>query len=154
MGGCLSACETLPNRDNSLQREIESASQQRIYYASFEAVWRSAQIALRYPMALTNMDNGELETDWIRALDGFIPPGPRRNISAGMLYKLRLSLVRGKANGRPSVRVTIRKQLKRNSDFFSEEEYLLSDGIEERVILYRIEREIILFDLLRTIQPS
>ncbi len=145
----LLGCETFQGHDNRVQRSLENAFQQRVYYASYESVWRAAQVALKYPIALNNMDNGILETDWVRALDGYVSPATRKTASAGVRYRLQLTLVKGRTSNRDSVKVTIRKIQQRTSDFFSEAEPIQSDSLEEKVILYRIERELIIFDALR-----
>lgn len=147
-------CENLQTHDNRVQRALESANQQRVYFGTYEAVWRAAQVALKYPIALNNMDNGILETDWIRALDGFMPPASKRTPSAGVRYRLQLTLVKGRINNRESVKVTIKKLLQRQSDFFSDAEPLPSDALEEKVILYRIERELIIFEALKKISQK
>lgn len=152
----LTGCESfqLATHDNRIQRSLENAYQQKIYFATYESVWRAAQVALKYPIALNNMDNGVLETDWVRALDGFIAPANKKTPSAGVKYRIQLTLVKGKLQNRDSVKVTIRKVMQRTNDFFSEAEPLQTDALEEKVILYRIERELIIFDALKKIHDK
>ena len=95
------------------------------------------------------MDNGTLETDWIKAADGFQNPEAEKEPSAGLKYKISLTLVKGKIEGKESVRVTMTKKIERQRDFFSEPESLESDGLEEKIIFYRIEREIIVDEGLK-----
>jgi len=116
---------------------------------SYESVWRAAQLTLKYPIAVNNMENGILETEWIRGVDGFLPPKATIEPSAGMKYKITLNMVKGKLDGRNSVRVTITKKIERQKDFFSDVETLTSDGYEEKVIAYRIEREILIEEALK-----
>lgn len=97
------------------------------------------------------MDNGVLETDWVRALEGFAPPGSSKIPSSGIRYKISLNMVKGRSQGRESVRVTLRKNLERQRDFFSDPEAMVSDALEENVILYRIERELIIQDALKKV---
>lgn len=145
------ACETgLPQR--KVDPSAPPPSQE--FTATYESVWRAAQISLRYPIAINNMDTGQLETDWIRALEGFMAPDQKKPPSSGIRYKLNLSLVRGKRGNRPSVRVVVRKKMERQRDFFSDPENLVSDGLEEKVILYRIERELILQEGLKKIPDA
>lgn len=149
------ACESMPTtHDNRVQRSLENAFQQRIYFAPYEAVWRAAQVALKYPIAMNNMDNGILETDWIRALDGFVPPGKAKTPSAGMRYRIQLTLVKGRVNQRESVKVTIRKMIQKQTDFFADPDTLQTDSLEEKIILYRIERELIIFDALKKVKTQ
>jgi hypothetical protein len=45
--------------------------------------------------------------------------------------------------------VNIAKLIERKRDFFSDPEILPSDGIEEKVIFYRMERELIIDEALK-----
>lgn len=146
----LPACETTSS-NRRISEAIEKSVYSRVYFTNYESVWRAAQLALKYPIAINNMDNGLLETDWIRALEGFNPPGASKVPSSGIRYKISINMVKGRVNGRESVRVNLRKNLERQRDFFSDPEPLLSDGLEEQVILYRIERELVIQDALRRV---
>jgi len=122
---------------------------QKVFYFPYDNVWRAAQLALKYPIAINNMDHGILETDFIKADDGFISPGEEKMPSSGIRYKITMTLVKGKVEGRESVRITIQKQIEKKRDFFSEAEILMSDGLEEKTIFYRIERELIIDEALK-----
>lgn len=151
--GLLSGCELFPRKNQVSKNPHDSYNKpyQQEFLSSYESVWRAAQISVRYPISLNNMDTGQLETDWIRALEGFASPDQKKSPSSGIRYKLILTLVRGKKNNRPSVRVTLRKLLERQRDFFAEPEQLVTDGLEEKVILYRMERELIIQEALKKI---
>lgn len=123
--------------------------QQKIYYASYDNVWRAAQLALKYPIAMNNMDNGVLETEFIKADEGFQALSEDEFVSSGLKYKISLLLAKGKTEGRDSVRVTIKKILEKRRDFFSDPETIESDGLEEMVIFYRIDRELLIDEALR-----
>jgi hypothetical protein len=122
---------------------------QKIFYFPYDNVWRAAQLSLKYPIAINNMDHGVLETDFIKADDGFIAPVEEKIPSSGIRYKITLTLAKGKTEGRESVRVTINKYLEKKRDFFSEAEVLPTDGLEEKVIFYRMERELIIDEALK-----
>lgn len=128
---------------------IAQASQQRIYYYPYDNVWRATQLALKYPIAVNNMDNGVIETDNIRAVDGFQSPTSDKDPSSGIQYKITITLAKGRYEGREVVRVNIHKKIERHRDFFSDAEELDSDGLEEQVLFYRIERELIIEDALK-----
>ncbi len=126
-----------------MKKSEKKASYQKIYYASYDNVWRAAQLALKYPIAMNNMDNGVLETEFIKADEGFQPPFQEEaGASSGLRYKINMILVKGKSEGRDSVRVTIRKTTEKRRDFFADPETIESDGLEEKVIFYRIDREL------------
>jgi hypothetical protein len=122
---------------------------QKVYFYSYDNVWRAAQLSLKYPIAVNNMDHGILETDFIKADDGFIAPVEEKIPSSGVRYKITLTLSKGKVEGRESVRVTITKLVEKKRDFFAETETLVSDGLEEKVIFYRMERELVIDDALK-----
>lgn len=145
----ISACASEPLTDPAASKIVRKASSQKVFLASYDSVWRATQLALKYPIAMNNMDTGILETEWIKAVDGFQSPVVEKDPSSGIRYKLNLNLVKGKLEGRDSVRVTLVKQIERLRDFFSEPESLPSDGLEEKVIFYRIERELIIDDGLK-----
>lgn len=128
---------------------LKKTTNQKVYAFSYDSVWRATQLALKYPIAINNMDHGVLETEWIKALDGFVAPGNAREPSSGIRYKIAMTLVKGKLDGRESVRVTIDKKMERQRDFFSEPEQISSDGLEEKIIFYRIEREILIDEGLK-----
>lgn len=122
---------------------------QKIFYYPYDNVWRAAQLALKYPIAVNNMDHGLLETDFIKADDGFVAPSIEKLPSSGIRYKISMILAKGRVDGRNGVRVTINKTIEKKRDFFSDAEILFTDGLEEKALLYRMERELIIDEALK-----
>ncbi len=122
---------------------------QKVFFSTYDSVWRAAQLSLKYPIATNNMDLGILETDYVKGDDGFISPTVEEVPSSGIRYKVTLTLAKGKVEGKESVRVTITKNIERRRDFFSDPEALISDGLEEKVIFYRMERELVIDEALK-----
>ena len=120
-----------------------TAYKQKIFYASYDEVWRAAHAVLKYPIVVDNQDTGIIETDFIKGVDGWLLPEAAAPTSSGLRYKIHMVFAQGKFNGKDSVRVTIEKRMEVLRDFFSEPEAVESDGMEEKVIFYRMEREII-----------
>jgi len=146
----LSSCASEPvskisSRDKVLRKNIN----QKVFYFPYDSVWRAAQLAVKYPISVNNMDNGILETEYIRASEGFSSPVEEREPSSGVRYKITLVLAKGRVNNKESVRVTVTKAVEKNRDFFSESEALPSDGLEEKVIFYRLERELLIEEALK-----
>lgn len=146
----LSSCASEPTskasgRDKALRKNIH----QKVFYFPYDSVWRAAQLAVKYPISVNNMDNGILETEFIRASEGFSSPVEESQPSSGVRYKITLVLAKGRVNNKESVRVTITKAVEKNRDFFSESEALPSDGLEEKVIFYRLERELVIEEALK-----
>jgi hypothetical protein len=114
-----------------------------IYPAAYEKVWRAAEKSLEnYVLANNNSESGIIQTDWIRGDDIWNPPTSQKKPSSGQRQKLTLFFTKGKSNGTESVRIQIKKEAEILMDFVSEPETLISDGLEELNILYRIEREL------------
>lgn len=131
---------------------MEQITKQKVFFANYDAVWRAAHNVLKYPIAQENQDTGIIETEYIKGFDGWLPPGEQRSPSSGIRYRMTLTFARGKTEGRESTRVTIDKRMEILRDFFSEPEPLESDGLEEKIIFYRIERELVIAEALKKAQ--
>jgi hypothetical protein len=140
-GGC--AEKTLKPED-----VIKRQTKQKVFLAPYDEVWRAAHTVLKYPIINENQDTGIIETDYIKAQDGFSAP-EQSAPSSGLRYKIVMIFAKGKSQGLESVRVTIDKNLEKLRDFFSDAEVIPSDGLEEKVLFYRIERELLISKGLR-----
>lgn len=138
-------CATRQERPEEIVRK---QTKQKIFLAPYDEVWRAAHTAIKYPIVNENQDTGVIETDYIRAQDGFVPP-EQAMASSGVRYKITMIFAKGRSQGQESVRLTIEKKIEKLRDFFSEAENLISDGLEEKVLFYRIEREILVSKGLR-----
>ncbi len=127
---------------------VKKQTKQKVYLAAYDEVWRAAHTALKYPIVNENQDTGLIETDYIKAQDGFMPPD-QQVPSSGLRYKIVMIFAKGKSQGQESVRLTIDKKVEKLRDFFSEAESFTSDGLEEKVLFYRIERELLISKGLR-----
>ena len=136
-GSLLVSCSLVPEKPTGPQ-----APPQAVFFSSFESVWRAAQLTMKYPIRVNNMESGTLETEWVAGSDGFHPPSEDKPAAAGLRYRISMMFVKGAVDGRPSVKVTVVKRVEKVKDFFSEPQVLQSDGLEERVLLYRIRREL------------
>ena len=140
----LSGCSLFEPRPDSVDQIIEKASHQKIFFANYDVVWKAAHAAIRYTIANENQDYGVIETDFIKAVDGWLPPDQTRPQYKSARYKLILSFAKGNTNGRESTRLTIEKKIEVFRDFISETQLVQSDGLEEQSVFYRIERELII----------
>ncbi len=148
MGCTLFGC-SLFDKKPSAHAQMARISKQRVFFAPYDSVWRAAHAVLKYPIAQENQDTGILETEYIKGIDGWLPPDTERPPSSGIRYKLALTFAKGKTDGRESTRITIDKRMEILRDFFSEAEVIDSDGLEERIIFYRIERELVIQEALK-----
>ncbi len=119
--------------------------QERVFYGTFDDVWRAMQMALQaptsYPLRINNMDTGMIETEQVKGTMVWSPPHLEQPSGGGYSYRLTLRLIKGSLSGRQAYKVTVQKQAQIQRDFFAEPEPVASDGLEETVILYRVERE-------------
>lgn len=123
--------------------EMVFAPREKVYPATFDEVWRAANLVLQpYPLRVSNMDQGVLETDFVRGFKVWTPPFKPDSASAGQAYKLTLKIIKGNMGKQGAIRVSILKDSSTQHDFFSDPKPTPSDGLEERTLLYRIGREI------------
>lgn len=139
MTGALSACALFQDRKGP---NAFIGPREEVLFAKFDEVWRATNIVLQsYPLRLSNMDEGLLETDDIKGYRAWEAPFPERK-PAGMNYRLSIRVVRGTSDNAPATKVIILKDAKVQRDFFSNVKQVPSNGLEEKAILYRIKREI------------
>ena len=150
VGLLLSGCQTINNQLESTDEIIARESHQKIFYVNYDEVWKAAHLALKYTIAAENQDFGVIETDYIKAVDGWLPPFMEKPQYLASRYKIFISFAKGqKTNNRESVRVTIEKKTEVFKDFVSEVKTVNSDGLEEKSLFYRMEREIIISQALK-----
>lgn len=116
---------------------------EQVFFAGFEEVWRAVNLVLQpYPLRISNMDLGTLETDMIRGYKVWSPPYKSDVAATGESYHLVIHVIKGALEKRAATKVTIVKDIALQVDFFSDPKNVPSDGLEEKAILYRIGREI------------
>lgn len=116
---------------------------EQVYFANFEEVWRSVNLVLQpYPLRVSNMDQGVLETDMIRGNRVWSLPYKTESMMNGESYRLTIRVIKGALEAKSATKVTIVKESSLQRDFFSDPRPLPSDGMEEKTVLYRIGREI------------
>jgi hypothetical protein len=146
LGSGCSLFDRQPDPENAI---LKQSTHQKVFFAPYDSVWKAAHTSIKYPIAVENQDTGYLETEFIKGVDGFLAPHEAKSPSAGVRYKLVFSFAKGKTEGKESTRVTIEKKIERLRDFFSEADSVASDGLEEKVLFYRIEREIVISEALK-----
>lgn len=143
------SCRSLNEQLDSTEEILQKASHQKIFFASYDDVWKAAHATLKYTIAAENQDFGIIETDYIKAVDGWLPPFRQKPEYPSSRYKIIMNFAKGqKYKGKDAVRVTIEKKIEVFKDFISEVRSVVSDGYEEKVIFYRMEREIIIAQAL------
>lgn len=150
--GCASGCGLFDKPSTREDQLLKQGPAQRVYFAKYESVWRAIHQVIKYPIASENQDSGIIETEYVKMLDGFLHPETNKPTTPGTRYKYVIKLIKGKLNGRNSVRVVLEKQIELLKNFFSEPERIPSDGLEEKIFFYRIERELLVAEALEKSQ--
>ncbi|MBC7458284.1 MAG: hypothetical protein H7235_08410 [Bdellovibrionaceae bacterium] len=138
-----SSCGIFDPRPESPDQIIEKASHQKIFLAPYDQVWKVAHTTLKYTIASENQDFGTIETDFVKAVDGWVPPYKKKPDYPGARYKLLFTFAKGETKNRESTRVTIEKKIEVFKNIISDTQSVPSDGSEEKSIFYRMERELI-----------
>lgn len=139
-----SSCGIFDPRPESPDQIIEKASHQKIFLAPYDQVWKVAHTALKYTIASENQDFGTIETDFVKSVDGWVPPYKKKPDYPGARYKLLFTFAKGETKNRESTRVTIEKKIEVFKNIISDTQAVASDGSEEKAIFYRMERELII----------
>lgn len=151
----LTGCSLFERQPDSADKIIQKASKQKIFYAPYDLVWKAAHLSIKYTIASENQDFGVIETDYVKAVDGWLPPDKTKPDYKSGRYKLVFTFAKGKkSDGKESTRLTIEKKIEIFKDFISEKQVVASDGLEELALFYRIEREIIIANALKKSSES
>lgn len=145
----LSSCSLVEKKVESPEEILSRVSHQKIFYATYEEVWKAAHASIKYTIASENQDFGVIETDFVKAIDGWLPPFMTKPENPGSRYKLVVNFARGNTNGKESVRVTIDKRIEVFRSVISDVDTVSSDGLEEKLLFYRMEREIVIGQALK-----
>lgn len=145
----LASCTLMEKKTETPDEILDRVSHQKIFYASYDEVWKAAHASIKYTIASENQDFGVIETDFVKAIDGWLAPHLPKPPYPGSRYKLVLNFARGNTNGKESVRVTIDKRIEVFRSVISDTDTVGSDGLEEKMLFYRIEREIVIGQALR-----
>lgn len=127
------------------KRQFSAPPLEKVFPESFDNVWKAMQLATtKYPMKVADYDSGIYETQPIRGERAWTSPhNDKKAITSALRYIISIRLMKGKdAQGKAATRVIILKQAEVQKDFFSDYEKQPSDGLEEKSLMYRIDREI------------
>ena len=141
----------------SLPRESEPFVT-RLYDGTYDDVWLASLKALNdYPLKLSNKDAGRITSEVINGPYNellFTHPEP---IQLPDRFRFSLKFNFGRLENKDSksmIRVRVVKELEQFQDFYSGWTNYQSDGLEERLILYRIEHILAMERLLSSQSPK
>ncbi len=145
----LNGCSLFEKKPNTVDQILQKASNQKVFFAPYDLVWKAAHSVIKYTIASENQDFGVIETDYVKSVDGWLPPDKTKPEYKSARYKITLTFAKGKTDQRESTRITIEKKIEVFKDFISETQNIPSDGLEEMTLFYRIEREILITQALK-----
>lgn len=115
------------------------ASTKRVFNADKDAVWRALLISLsNYPLEKNDYENGEI-------LTSLIPEGQQwrplhKDVSPRNTYSMSFQVFEDRQN---RTVITAKKTLTREGDFLEASKEIQTQGVELSVILYRVQRELV-----------
>lgn len=117
--------------------------QTRIFEGTFDDVWLATLKALNdYPLKVSNKDAGKIQSEIVNGPYNDLVFTYPEAIEVPDRYRYSLRFNFGKLEGddtKPLIRVRVIKDLERFQDFYTGWTPYSSDGLEEKIILYRIE---------------
>lgn len=120
----------------------DSTSYQAAFKAPYSLVWQAVLLAMQsYPIQKEDLEGGILTTKTIRRYSVWTPPPKSIKHINNRHYKIKIFLEKGREN---SVKLHIIKNEFMDKDFIQHSIPVASNGLEESVIAYRIQREILL----------
>ena len=118
----------------------DNTSYQVVFKAPYSLVWQATLLAMQdYPIAKEDLEGGILSTKTVRRYSVWTPPPQSIPQIKNRHYKIRIFLEKGL---RKEVKVHILKKEFIDKDFIQHSIPTPSDGLEERIIAYRIQRAI------------
>ncbi len=116
---------------------------ERVYFGEYGEVEMAIRASMKkYPVKEDNLDAGIFETEYIRGDKMYRAPGSHDRSESGVRYRIQIHTIKGKVEGKAATQLIIKKVVEKTRDFFAETEPLASDGLEENIIFYRVQREL------------
>ena len=124
-----------------LTKEVEIPN--KVFRASYSETWTAVVATVnKYDLELQNQESGSIKTKWIdntlklNFSDSF---GSSDAVKAAK-FKMIINVIKGFQNSQEVSKVTIYKRQLVNQDFLQGWKVIPSDQIQEKTLLYRIER--------------
>lgn len=115
----------------------------RLYEGTYDEVWLATLKALNdYPLKVSNKDNGKIQSEVVNGPYNdllFSYPDPIE-LPERFRYSVKFNFAKlGTEDRKPLVRIRIIKDLEQFHDFYTGWLAYPSDGMEEKLLLYRVE---------------
>ncbi len=144
VGGAVFAALCLASGCSSLTTTPSaSAYATRLYLGTYDEVWTATLKALNdYPLKISNKDSGRIQSEVVNGpYNDLLFQYPEAiEIPERFRYTLKFNFAKLSSDDQqPLVRVRLIKELERFHDFYTGWLPYPADGMEEKIILYRIE---------------
>jgi len=119
----------------------------KIYTADYDVVWESVLGSLKsYPLDVANKEGGAVQTKWQdnTAETDLAEVFGGQKVFLKAQFRLRVRLAKGFYQGKPSVKVTLRKEQLVQNDVLEGWRPVETNGITENTFLYRMGRIILM----------
>lgn len=136
-----------------MSEEFEVPSQ--VFNADFNQTWQAViNIMKRYDLETYDQEAGVIKTRWIdNTLEvNFSDSFGSSDSVKGARFRLVVNVVKGFRGDREVAKVTIFKRQMIEQDFLQGWKVIPTDGIQEKTILYRIERGLAIDNRLKKIE--
>jgi len=129
----------------------------KVFKSDYAQTWQAVlQVMKAYDLEVTNQESGLIKTRWIdntlqlNFADSF---GSSDSVKAAK-FKLILNVVKGFRGTREVSKVTVFRRQMVEQDFLQGWKIIRSDGIMEKSIIYRIDRELKIDNRLKQIEEK
>ncbi|MBT3982976.1 MAG: outer membrane protein assembly factor BamC [Bacteriovoracaceae bacterium] len=150
----LSACSSYENF-KYITQDFEIPS--KVFKSDFNQTWQAVlQVMRKYDIEKQNQEAGVIKTRWIdntRELNFADSFGSADKIKAAK-FKLVINVVKGHRFSREVAKVTIYKRQLIEQDFLQGWKEIRTDGTQEKVFLYRLDRIITMDNQLKAIEKA
>lgn len=115
----------------------------RLYSATYDEVWTACIKVLNdYPLKISNKDIGKIQTEVVNGPynELFLTYPEPLEVPERFRYSLKFNFAKLESEDKsPVIRIRIIKELERFQDFYTGWIPYSPDGLEERILLYRVE---------------
>ncbi|MFT6068229.1 MAG: hypothetical protein ACJAT2_002943 [Bacteriovoracaceae bacterium] len=129
----------------------------KVFKSDYAQTWQAVlQVMKTYDLEVTNQESGVIKTRWIdntlqlNFADSF---GSSDAVKAAK-FKLIINVVKGFRGTREVSKVTVFRRQMVEQDFLQGWKIIRSDGIMEKSIIYRVERELKIDNRLKAIEEQ
>jgi hypothetical protein len=129
----------------------------KVFRADYTQTWQAVLAVMKtYPLEIKNQESGVIKTRWIdntlelNFADSF---GSSDSVKSAR-FKLIINVVKGFRANKEVAKVTVFKRQLVEHDFLQGAKVVYTDGIMEKSVLYRIERELAIDNKLKEIEDK